>query len=151
MILKFVNIYRYRKHTISDSFKIFQKEHPDIKCGRTSFFNHKPKWIKKPCSQFDVCPICKEIKQNMKYLESKHGKSLSIEEIQALEAMNFHKDIIEKRQKEYDDAIDKLEEGKAIITIDFKANISLGQGNEVSLLYFSIIITMNLCNYTDKF
>ena len=128
----------YRQYSIKECHRKFIETFPEMKgkCSRTTFFNLKPKWVKKPQSRFDVCPIHKEIKLHKQKLEAKFKKTN--EEIILLNSMKFHEEVCETRQKEYDDSIMNLKYGIALITIDFKANINLGKSNEVdSSVWFS--------------
>ena len=98
-----VNSVYYRKHSIKETFELFKKKHPNIKCENTTFFNLKPDWIKKARGKFDVCPICKQIKHERPKLLAK--KNLTTEEIKWLEAMNHHEKVVKIRTKEYDNSI----------------------------------------------
>eukprot|EP00012_Vannella_robusta_P009283 CAMPEP_0206192516 /NCGR_PEP_ID=MMETSP0166-20121206/6007_1 /ASSEMBLY_ACC=CAM_ASM_000260 /TAXON_ID=95228 /ORGANISM="Vannella robusta, Strain DIVA3 518/3/11/1/6" /LENGTH=576 /DNA_ID=CAMNT_0053609031 /DNA_START=413 /DNA_END=2143 /DNA_ORIENTATION=- len=132
-----VSVY-YRKFTIKESYEKFiqMKPHLKAKCSRTTFFNLKPKWVKKPQSRFDVCPIHKEIRKFRPKLNAKMEKTT--EDIHMLRAMDFHEEICDKRTKDYDTSIYQLKHGTAHLTMDFKANINLGMSNEVdSSVWFS--------------
>jgi hypothetical protein len=120
----------FRKYTIKESFDLFLKENPGIKCGRTTFFNNKPPSVKKAKSKQDCCPICKESKKFLPILESQHSSKLNSSDLEALEAFKFHKVAASTQSKHYEDSLSSLKEGKALLVMDFKANISLGKGPE---------------------
>ena len=133
----FIPIY-YRLHSIRDSFKLFKEEYPDVSCSRGSFFKYKPKQVKKPKSKQDACPICKESSRLLPNLEKSHPSNLSHDDRKAIEAFKFHEKLWRQRSDDYDADLEKISEEEAIITIDFKANISLGKGPvEDSHVYFS--------------
>ena len=120
----------YRQFTINEAFKIFRQEHPAIKCSRTSFFKYKPANIKKPKSRQDCCPICKEARRMIPILEPMVGADMTAEQRSALQDYKFHIDIKDKRAADFKAQLENLQEGQAVIVMDFKANITLGRGAE---------------------
>ena len=120
----------FRQFTINEAFKIFQQEHSDIKCGRTTFFKYKPPNVKKPKSRQDCCPICKEARRMMPILESMVGGDMSPDQTRALQDYKFHLCVKDQRAKDFKAQLETLPEGKAVIVMDFKANITLGRGAE---------------------
>jgi hypothetical protein len=121
----------FRQYTISKAFEMFKADHPEVECQRTSFYKHRPKNVKPPRSKFDVCPICKEADRHQAGLEEKNnlpGALMSREEITTLKGMQFHRWIADLRDKDAKKQLADIKEGQAILTMDFKANITLGKG-----------------------
>lgn len=120
----------YRQYTIREAFILFREEHPDIKCGRTSFWKHMPCNVKMPKSRQDCCPICKEAKRMIPKLEAISPATITREQADALENYKYHQKIKDQRANDFAKQLDNLEEGKAVLVMDFKANITLGRGAE---------------------
>ena len=127
-----------RQVTIKEAFKRFTIEYPDVKCSRTSFFDHKPANVKRGQSQQDCCPICAESCREMPKLESRHASALSSEERSAMESYEFHKTHHAQRVQDFKGKLDLLKDHEAIFIIDFKSNISLGKCQvEESQIFFN--------------
>ena len=125
---------RHRQYSIKRTFEIFNQNNPGL-CGRTTFFNHQPDWVKKPSSKQDFCEICKQAEIWLPRLEKK--PVLTSEEIMAQESFEFHQELKSQRYRQFNSCRNNLVEGEALITIDFKANISLGKGPiENSTVFF---------------
>lgn len=120
------NVY-YRKYTIKRSYEIFKEQYPDVKIGRTTFFKYKPQMVKKSKSKLDCCPICKEYSKYRQFLDT---GQLNAVEIKAKNAFEFHEDIKQSRQNDFECQIENLKDSEAVLVMDFKANISLGKGPE---------------------
>ena len=128
----------YRQYSIKETYEIFAAEYPDVICGRSSFFKYKPSWVKKPKSKQDCCATCKEARKEIPRLQSIHPLNLDSEERVALQAFLSHKNHVKNRMQDYNNQLDNLPEGHAQVTIDFKANISLGKcAEEESHIYFN--------------
>ena len=117
----------YRNYSITEIYNMFKEKHPEIKCGRTTFRNNIPNNVKKATSRFDVCPICKEIRQNKDFLNRQY---LEGEELAIQNAMLFHKQLVNDRSLDFVNQLQNIKEGQCILVMDFKANISLGKGPE---------------------
>lgn len=127
---------RYRLYSIAESFRRFQDMYPGIKISRSTFFKYKPKFVKKPISRQDCCPICKESAKYKPVLEKMNN--LSAEEVNALNAYKFHEHMKVTQNAHYKESIKNLKEKEAVMVMDFKANISLGKGpEEDSHVFFS--------------
>ena len=119
---------RYRKFTIAECWKKFQQAHPGMKCSRTSFFDYKPKNIKKPKSKQDFCKICKQDQMYRPALTCAHPANLDSNDREALAAWKFHKDTAKARDQDFKHRLKYLRASEALIVMDFKQNISLGKG-----------------------
>jgi hypothetical protein len=131
----------FRQCSIAKAFQLFKDQHPDIKCGRSSFYKYKPKNVKRPRSRFDVCTICKEADKHQEELQQRRdtpGSRMSIEEIETLDGMKFHREMVSKRYLDAKHQLENIQEGQCILTMDFKANVTLGKGpQEDSRVWFS--------------
>lgn len=65
------------------------------------------------------------------------GRNMSTQDMEALEAYRFHKQVKDKRQADFDQQLAALTEGNSLVVMDFKANITLGKGpQEDSHVFF---------------
>ena len=127
------NVY-FRQCTIKKAFQLFCQRYPKIKLARSAFHRWMPKNVKPARSKFDVCPICKEADRYQCGLEERQaipGAQMTVEEITTLEGMQFHRKVAAQRKVDGDKQIEFVKEKHAILTMDFKANITLGGGAEV--------------------
>ena len=120
----------YRLYSIKESYEKFKTLHSNFKCSRATFYKYKPKNVKKSKKKQDCCPICKESKIHIPRLQSLHHSKLNQADRDALAAYEFHYDTWTRRAKDYQTDLMRLSDSQALITIDFKANISLGKGPE---------------------
>ena len=131
-----VSLY-YRQHSVGEAYKMFKERYPDIKCSRSSFHKYKPLNVKKPQSKQDCCPICKESRRYLPHLLG-HRDNLDTNDRRALAGFLEHKRLVAARSDDYERQLERLAEGTALITMDFKANITLGGGaEEDSHVFFS--------------
>jgi hypothetical protein len=121
---------RYRLYTIEKSYEIFKEKYGKDFCCQGTFFNCKPKWIKRSRSKVDCCPICKQKHKFEKKMAEKPEVQWTKEEKEIKEEFEFHETIWRQRQQDYDAEVASLVEGKCMLVMDFKANISLGKGPE---------------------
>ena len=122
----------YRQHTIKELWEKFKGEHPTIKVSRSSFYKYIPKNVKKPKSQQDCCPVCKEARQHLPELKRIAGLrgSMDPNDLNAMRAYQYHAKVAKQRADDYKKELAELEEDQALITLDFKANITLGKAAE---------------------
>lgn len=131
---------RYRMYSIKNSYKLFLEKHPDTPCSRSSFFKYKPREIKKARSKTDMCPICKvgqQLGDKIAKCPQSNRKERKVLQ-QQLEEFRFHSDLAKQMEKDYVNEVNEAKEGKCVICIDFKSNISLGKGyNNDSHIFFN--------------
>jgi hypothetical protein len=121
---------RYRLYSISKSFDLFKEKYGPDYCSEGSFFTYKPKWIKKSKAKVDCCPICKRKDKFEKLLSKKPQAEWTDEEKEIKQEFEFHDCLWKQRQLDYDNELATLPEGKCLLVMDFKANITLGKGPE---------------------
>ena len=91
----------YRQFPINEIYKKFLLKYPQIKISKSSFFGLKPLNCKKPKSNQDVCPICKEAKKHLNRIKGKDANLLTSDERKALEGYRFHNKIKDERYLDY--------------------------------------------------
>ena len=123
---------RYRLYTIEKSYEIFQERYGKDYCSKGAFFDYKPKWIKKSKCKVDCCPICKKLHEFNKHMANKPKEQWTNEEKEIQNEFDFHVNLWKQLQQEHNNEVNSLVEGKCVLVMDFKANISLGKGPEQS-------------------
>lgn len=128
----------FRQCTVKEAYIRFMNRYPNIKCKRTTFHKYKPLNVKKPRSKQDCCPICKEAKVYLPILQASHSSKLTQADLKAKKAYEDHLKVHAAQTRAYDSMLDLIQEGQAVMVMDFKANISLGKGpEEDSHVFFS--------------
>jgi hypothetical protein len=118
----------YQQYPIKEAFALFKQTHPDFPFRLCSYQKFKPPCVKKPKSLQDACPICKESKRYLAILTAAHPLNLNHDDIEAKAAYEFHKKVRNTRYSDYNNQMENLKQGHAILVLDFKANITLGKG-----------------------
>ena len=77
-----------------------------------------------------MCPICQQGQRLEAKLQTCRDRSQRKKIEEQLKQYRFHLDLAKRREAEYVEEINETKEGKCVICIDFKANISLGKGYE---------------------
>ena len=118
----------HQQYPLKEAFVMFKTLHPTFNFKICTYLKFKPKCVKKPRSQQDACPTCKEAKRLLPRLENAHALSLTNDDKEAKLAYEFHKSVRDARYDDFNKQLETIKTNECILVLDFKANVTLGKG-----------------------